>query len=70
MKINMNAQCITHKEPNEMYHMLPLDVTLPLDLAYSIPLPLWRQAPKPRGWTVGQEHTSRALRCGERSKTV
>ena len=50
--------------------MLPLDVTLPLDLTYLIPLPLWRQAPKPKGLSVGQEQTSQALRCGERSKTM
>ena len=52
-----------------MNHMLPLDVTLPLDLTYSLPLPLWRQAPKPKGRTVGQEQTSRALRCDEKSGT-
>ena len=50
--------------------MLPLDVTLPLDLTYSIPLPLWRQASKPKGRTAGQEQMSRALRCGEKSETV
>ena len=52
-----------------MNHMLPLDVMLPLDLTYLIPLPLWCQAPKPKGQTAGQEQTSRALRCGEKSKT-
>jgi len=30
---------------------------------------LWHQAPKPKGWTAGQEQTSQALRCGERSET-
>ena len=49
--------------------MLPLDVMLPLDLTYLIPLPLWRQAPKPKGRTAGQEQTSRALRCDEKSRT-
>ena len=43
-----------------MNHMLPLDVLLPLDLTYSIPLPLWCQAPKPN---------DRALRCGKKSRT-
>ena len=41
MKENLNAQSITHKEPKVMNHMLPLDHTLPLDLIYSLPLPLW-----------------------------
>ena len=50
--------------------MLPLDVPLPLDLTYSIPLSLWRQAPKPKGRTMGQGQSSRALRCGEKSKTM
>ena len=53
----------------ETNHTLPLDLMLPLDLTYSLPLPLWRQAPKPKGRTVGQEQSRRALRCGERSKT-
>ena len=53
-----------------MNHMLPLDVMLPLDLTYLIPLPIWRQAPKPKGRTTEQEQTSRALRCGEKSGTV
>ena len=51
-------RCITHKEPNETKHMLPLDVMLPLDpldLTYLLPLPLWYQAPKPKGQTAGQE---------------
>ena len=43
--------------------------TLPLDLTYTLPLPLWRQAPKPKGQTAGQEQLSRALRCGERPGT-
>ena len=43
--------------------------TLPLDLTYSLPLPLWRQAPKPKGQTMGQQQSSRTLRCGERSET-
>ena len=50
-----------------MNHKLPLDVPLPLDLTYSIPLPLWHQAPKPKGQTAGQEQMSRAPRCGEKS---
>ena len=49
--------------------MLPLDIMLPLDLTYLVPLPLWRQAPKPKGWTAGQEQSSWALRCDERSGT-
>ena len=63
MEENMNAQSITHKEPKVTNYMLPLDLT------YSLPLPLWRQAPKPKGRTAGQEQSSRALRCGERSRT-
>ena len=51
----------------EMNHMLPLDLTLLLDLTYSVSLPLWHQAPKPKGRMAGQEQTSQALRCGERS---
>ena len=50
--------------------MLPLDIMLPLDLTYSIPLPLWRQAPKPKGRTVEQEQMSQVLRCGEKSRTM
>ena len=42
----------------------------PLYLTYSLPLPLWRQAPKPKGRPVGQEQTSRALRCSEKSRTM
>ena len=49
--------------------MSPLDVTLPLDLTYLLPLPLWRQAPKPKGRTAGQEQSNWALRCGEKSRT-
>ena len=52
-----------------MNHMLPQDVPLPLDLSYSIPLPLWHQAPKPKGRTVAQEQSSWALRCSEKSRT-
>ena len=63
MKVNVNAQSITHKGPKETNH------TLPLDLTYSLSLPLWRQAPKPKGRTMGLEQLSRALRCGERSRT-
>ena len=44
-------KCITHKKPN--VDKLPLNMTLPLSLTYSIPLPLWHQAPKPKGLTVG-----------------
>ena len=50
MKENVNAQSITHKETN---HMLPPNHMLPQDLTYSLPLPLWRQAPKPKGRTMG-----------------
>ena len=46
-----------------------MNYKLPLDLTYSIPLPLWRQAPKPKGRTAGQEQTSRMLRCDEKSRT-
>ena len=46
-----------------------MNYKLPLDLTYSIPLPLWRQAPKPKGRTTGQEQTSQALRCDEKSRT-
>ena len=53
MKVNMNAQSITHKEPKETNDTLPLDLTLLLDLTYSLPLPLWRQAPKPKGQMAG-----------------
>ena len=53
-----------------MNQMLPLDVLFPLNLTYSIPLPLWHQAPKPKGWMVGQEQMSRAPRCGEKFGTV
>ena len=42
---------------------------LPLDLTYSLPLLLWHQAPKHKGRTVGQEQSSQALRCGEKSET-
>ena len=69
MKENVNAQSITHKEPKVTNHMLPLNHMLHLDLTYSLPLPLWHQAPKPKGRTVRREQTSRALRCGERSRT-
>ena len=34
------------------------------------PSPLWRQAPKPKGRTAGQEQMSRALRRGQRSGTM
>ena len=63
MKVNVNAESITHKGQKEINH------TLPLDLTYSLPLPLWREAPNPKGQTAGQEQMSRALRCGERSRT-
>ena len=53
-----------------MNHKLPIDVPIPLDLTYSIPLPLWHQAPKPKGQMVGQEQTSQVLWCGEKSRTV
>jgi hypothetical protein len=43
--------------------------TLPLSLTYSLPLPLWRQAPKPKGQSVGYEQMSRALWYGERFET-
>ena len=58
MKVDVNAESITHKEPKETNHTLSLDLTLPLDLTYSLPLPLWRQAPKPKGRAVGQEQSS------------
>ena len=41
----------------------------PLDLTYSLSLLLWRQAPKPKGRTMGQEKSSQALRCGDKSRT-
>ena len=65
-------ECIKYhtQRPKVTNHMLPLDVTLPLDLTYSLPLPLWRQAPKPKGRTVGQEQMSRAPRCGEKFGTM
>ena len=50
--------------------MLPLDVTLPLDLTYSIPLPLLHQAPKPKGQMTGQDQTSQVLRRGDKSRTM
>ena len=55
-------ESITHKRTSPS-HMLPLSLT------YSLPLPLWRQAPKPKGQLVGREQTSQALRYGERSQT-
>ena len=42
-----------------MNHMLPQDVLLPL----------WHQAPKPKGRTAGLEQSSRVLRCGEKCGT-
>ena len=53
----------TKRTESRPSHMLPLDLT------YSLPLPLWHQAPKPKGQMVGQEQSSRALSCGERSET-
>ena len=53
----------------EMNQTFPLDLMLPLDLTYSLPLPLSRQAPKPKGQTIGREQTSWALRYDERSET-
>ena len=61
MKVNVNACMKCHTK--EMNH------TLPLDLTYSLPLHLWHQAPKPKGRTAGQEQSSQALRCDERSET-
>jgi len=49
--------------------MLPLDMSLPLRLTYSIPLPLWRQTPKPKGQSTGLQQTSWALRYEERAET-
>ena len=40
MKVNVNAQSIIHRGPKETNHTLPLDLMLPLDLTYSLPLPL------------------------------
>ena len=74
MKVNVNARSITHKRPKESNQEtkrieLRPSHTLSLDLTYSLPLPLGCQAPKLKGQTMGQEQLSRALRCGERSKT-
>jgi len=65
MKVNMNARGITHERPKESSP----SHTVPHNLTYSVPLPLWRQAPKPKGRTAGQEQSSRALRRGERPGT-
>ena len=71
MKVNVNARSITHKRPKDSNREakrieMKQSHTLPLDLTYSLPLPLWCQALKPKGWTTGQEQLSQALRCGER----
>ena len=44
-------------------------MSLPLRLTYSIPLPLWRQTPKPKGRSVGLQWMSRALRYEEQAGT-
>jgi hypothetical protein len=42
---------------------------LPLNLTYSLPLPLWHQEPKPKDPSVGRKQTSRVRRDAVKSQT-